>query len=229
MRGATLVLVLAVSTAAVAATELLSGIDSAQSLSSFQQSYYREPRPELVPDAIRFVGASDLLEQEGAPRVTAAFFAELFARHRGRVAEWSAVMHAQPEPARVVLRRAVASAGAPRALIDAEPPSPARNDMCWTAFFASGDSWYVDHLIEQLDYDAERSDLRLFVTGSSAKWSLASNAGVHPVVEQRLEAARDVASGTRRTALDQVLTASPGQIRAEAIEIVRKGRESGKW
>ena len=67
MRGATLVLVLAVSTAAVAATELLSGIDSAQSLSSFQQSFYREPRPELVPQAIRFVGASDLLEQEGAP------------------------------------------------------------------------------------------------------------------------------------------------------------------
>jgi len=72
MRGATLVLVLAVSTAAVAATELLSGIDSAQSLSSFQQSYYREPRPELVPDAIRFVGASDLLEQEGAPRAAHA-------------------------------------------------------------------------------------------------------------------------------------------------------------
>ncbi len=100
MRGAILVLSLAVSIAAVAAAE----IDSAQSLSAFQQSYYREPRPDLVPQAIRFLGASDLLEQEGAPRITAAFFAELLARHRERVADWSAVMQAQPEPARAVLQ-----------------------------------------------------------------------------------------------------------------------------
>lgn len=62
--------------------------------------------------------------------------------------------------------------------------SPGLNDMYWGTFFASGNPAYVRRLIDELKYYDERKDVELFAVGATAKWSLQSNAEIHPLVRK---------------------------------------------
>ena len=97
--------------------------------------------------------------------------------------------------------------------------------MCWGAFFASGDDYYVALLIVQLQYMGERQDETRYLGAATAKWSLSSNARQHSRV--RLVIDRTLATGAPpwskelldawRRDLSEVLTKEPGQIREEIL------------
>jgi hypothetical protein len=102
--------------------------------------------------------------------------------------------------------------------------------MYWGAFLASGNSGFTKKLIDQLRYCDERSDFQLFVTGISAKWSLASNAQSHAAVALDL-ATEKVNNPDKRTRelISELLVQGPERVKQEAAEIVRRQREAGKW
>ena len=195
----------------------------------FMNRYYLDPHPDLVGQAIGYLGSSGALKKEGAAPPVYAFFTEIFARYPARLSEWTPIIDTQPDETRNALRRAVTTSASPNKLLDDEPPSPSRNDICWGAFFASGDHKYLTELMQQLRYMSERKDLNLFTVGGSAKWSLASNARSHPVVKSALEDARGKASGELKQQIVDVLTKSPGAIRQEMVDVIREQHAKGKW
>ena len=54
--------------------------------------------------------------------------------------------------------------------------------MLWGCFLASGDTRYVDKIIDALPMMKDESDQRRTLIGLAARWSLTSNAKQHKVV-----------------------------------------------
>jgi hypothetical protein len=197
-------------------------IRSRRGLDQFLTYYYTDPHPELVQSAIEYVAASGILVDDAAQAPTVAFFGEILARDKARIADWTAVIQRQPEPARSVLSRAVALSADPARFIAADAPTPSRNDACWGAFFATGNTSYVDLLIRQLVHMDERDDLTLFLTAASAKWSLASNLHTHSRVDAAVRAAQKTAQGPLASDLADILQKSPEAIQQEFVDVLRQ-------
>ncbi|MBV9155893.1 MAG: hypothetical protein JO097_06505 [Acidobacteriaceae bacterium] len=107
--------------------------------------------------------------------------------------------------------------------------SPQLNDGWWAAFFASGNPRFVDKIVDQLQYFDERTDEMLFFAGATAKWSLASNARTHSLVQSAIEKAKATTISRKQELLDEVLKKDPARIKQEISEIVQRQREAGKW
>ena len=72
-------------------------------------------------------------------------------------------------------------------------------------------------------------DLYLFLTGGSAKWSLASNARVHDRVRRQLLEIQKQANEGLRSQIVEILTSDPGSFRQQMIDVVKEQREKGVW
>jgi hypothetical protein len=103
------------------------------------------------------------------------------------------------------------------------------NDMCWGAFFASGRLEYLNRILDNLQYLEERADIKLYLTGASAKWSLDSNAENHALVRETLRSNLSKATAARKKVLEEILTRSPADIEAETIAVLEAQRRSGVW
>jgi hypothetical protein len=207
----------------------MTAIRTEKDFDDFLNGYYLEPNPDAVGQAIEYLGSSGVLKKSSSAPPMYGFFTEIFAQNPGRMAEWTPIIDQQPEETRKILRRAVIMSADRKKLLDDEAPSPTRNDICWGAFFASGDRKYLTELIQQLRYMGERKDLNRFTAGGSAKWSLASNAQSHPLVKTAIEEARDKATGALQQQLNDVLTKSPGAIQQEMVDVLREQHANGQW
>lgn len=199
-------------------------------LRELTKSYYLDPRPEYVELAIRELAAIDqFLENQDTWPPMVGFLAEIFAAEPDRVPAWSALIEGLDEPARVIFRKALERSKGPRHDQDAEP-SPSLNDIWWGSFFASGNTAFLDRLVDQLALVDGRPDLASFMVGSSAKWSLASNARQHRAVRSYLEARLAEEAGSqagRREHLHEVLEKTPEEIRDEMVALLRERKAAG--
>ncbi|WP_157255309.1 hypothetical protein [Pedobacter sp. Leaf216] len=98
------------------------------------------------------------------------------------------------------------------------------NDMYWSSFFATGNTKYLDNIISHIPYAENRSDLNLFLAGSSAKWSLCSNSMQNDKVNKHLNALKD-----KNPLLKEILENDPQYFREVMIDILKKQRENGIW
>lgn len=210
-------------------------IRTAYELEAFTQQYYLKPEPGAVSEAIEFVGSSGVFRKRSAIPPYFAWFAHVFAQHPERAADWVSVIARQDDITRDVLSRSMAASKDVRQLIAGEAPSAARNDMCWGAFFASGEAEYVVLLMSQLRFISERTDQALFFTAATAKWSLASNVRQHSRVRDIVE---DALANTPppwseklvlawRRDLQDVLEKEPGQIKQAVMALLAEQRAKG--
>ncbi len=102
--------------------------------------------------------------------------------------------------------------------------STSLNDMNWSSFFATGNTKYLDNIVSHIPYAENRSDLNLFLTGATAKWSLSSNTIQHDAVSKHLNSLKD-----KNTLLKEILEKDPQYFREIMISILKKQRESGIW
>jgi hypothetical protein len=107
--------------------------------------------------------------------------------------------------------------------------SPETNDLYWGAFFASGNPVYVKKLLQRVPLSEERDDFRIWVTGGTAKWSLASNAQQHPLVRSILEGERQSAGKRTQEIISDLLTGDPERFRQEMQETYAKQKAARKW
>ncbi len=198
----------------------LTSIESDEDFDTFVTSYYLTPNPELVDDAVRFIGSSALSCEESAQSLLSAFFSEVFERHPKLVDGWIAEVDPADEATRSVLE--YARQMKPREIELTGLPLPQLNDIYWSAFFASGRPDYVVRVIDHLAYLRDRDDPRLFLTGASAKWSLASNALAHPLVRKTMEAEIAKRKGFMRRQLQQALKMTPDAIHAATSAVIEK-------
>ena len=207
-------------------TSAVGQIDSLDQFAEFSQTYYSEPRPDLVPAALAFLNTSPLVSNpDRAPFVTMSLSCILH-RPEFKDRSWDAELAKLHEPARGVVQEAISTG--PEALLSLVAVSPKRNDMNWACFFGSGEEKYLDNLVEVLAYLEERKDLNLFLTGATAQWSLSSNALDHPRVKAKLEQL-SATKGPMQKIAAETLAKSPEQLRAETTAVVKEQRQRGVW
>jgi hypothetical protein len=205
----------------------LESIEYSRDFDRFTHHYYEEPNPDLVEDAIRYASKAGVFQKKSAIPPLSGFFSEIFRQNPAQMMTWLAVIKQQDETTRRVLESA--SATNPRADIHDYTPSPQMNDMCWGAFFASGRLEYLNRILDNLQYLEERADIKLYLTGASAKWSLDSNAENHALVRETLRSNLSKATAARKKVLEEILTRSPADIEAETIAVLEAQRRSGVW
>jgi hypothetical protein len=196
-------------------------------VSSFIQTYYQQPRPELIGDLIRALSSVTVAQRPNAVPPLVGFLSEVFAANRSRMAEWRTIPIDDQTTQRLVGRALNLSQYG--GVMSEQGHSAELNDMYWGAFFATGSTTFLQKLVDQLRYYDERDDEALFLTGATAKWSLASNARSHPLVHSTL-AGNTLATDQRtRDIVIQLLAQDPARIKQETAEIVASQRRAGKW
>lgn len=214
--------------------DLTSEMEATHRLSEFDfeemvSSYYLDPRPDFVP---QFIESAD------HPNYSAAFvpsgpiegfLAEIFARNPDKVEVWMALVEGLDQDRQQVFLEAKKHAQNPKAVVGSVPPSPSHNDWMWGAYFASGDTEYLDGIIATLPHSAHRESQEVFLAGATARWSLASNAQQHFAIEryvrERLQGADDELAPLLREALER----DPASFREDLVRVIREQKEAGVW
>lgn len=214
--------------ATIVAAQKIPPLKTVQDVGAFMQTYYLQPRPELIEAVVDALPSTGFLRQPGNEATVMGFFSEIFAANPDRLAHWQIVMAKQDTQTKAALDRALRVSKTGGALT-IEGHSAEVNDAYWAAFFASGDSKFIYKLIDQLRYFDERDDFQLFGAGGTAMWSLASNAQSQPRVKQAIAEAKGGADKRTQELITELLGKDPELIRYDVKEIVKKQKESGKW
>ncbi len=221
-------ILLLLATSAFAADEP-GAITSREELSEFMQGYYRNPRPELVESALRFVAGSDasLMTGENTARMMQTAFTCLFQRHPERRDEWRKVIASLPAPAQNYFR--VSMESDLNSMFHDTPTIPVKNDMSWGCFFVTGDPGYIQDVILAMKYLDERKDINKFLTAGSAQWSLAGLARRDDKVHAALEATAKGNDKQLAAAADAALTRPIGDLRDAMLQVLREQKKAGVW
>jgi hypothetical protein len=104
------------------------------------------------------------------------------------------------------------------------PISPSFNDMNWASFFSTGNTKFLDNIISNLSYCNNLTELNLFLTGNTAKWSLCSNAKQYDKVNNYLKLLKE-----KNPIISDLLTKEPDKIQKEMITILKEQKAKGVW
>lgn len=230
-RSLTLAVVFVVASSAQA-IQPLEKISTVHDLSYFTHHYYLQPQPKLVNNAIQFVGKSNIAANRKTQATIFMSFSCLFSRYdkpnqKTLLNTWQRTAKTLDEPARSLFTYAFHKK--PAELLKAAATSPAKNDMNWACFFATGNEKYLNNIIATLTQLNNRRDINLFMTAASAKWSLSSNAKHHPKVRSTLEALKTNGSAEMQPIAADILNQSPQQIRKETVAILKEQKRKGVW
>ena len=193
----------------------------------FMQGYYRNPSPERVEPAMRFVAGTDLMTADNTDRMLQTSFSCLFGRHPEKRDAWKKAIATLPEPARTYFH--VAMESNPVNLFLDTPTAPEKNDMSWGCFFITGDVGYVQDVIAAMKDLGERKDMWRYLTASSAQWSLAGISRDDDKVRSELENAAKGSDKELASAARDALTKSAGELRESTIAVIRAQKEAGIW
>ena len=194
----------------------------------FLSDFYQSPQPDQLPDFLAAVSIQGWAEGKNSRPPMLGFLAEIITAYPDRTEGWrDRIPQSDTAVRRLWDEAAVLShKGGVRTVIE---HSPAINDMNWGAFAATGHADFVNRLIDEIPYIDEREDRNLYVTGSTACWSLGSKARADPKVRQLLEAAKTSAPPRTRALIGEILIREPARYREEMIEVIREQRRKGKW
>jgi hypothetical protein len=170
--------------------------------------YYENPEPKRIPEAVKYMSQSGVLDIENAFSPTFGFLSGVFRRNPERVTPWlrdigtlsdkhfSVVVFGlwyadlPDSKARVVAvlakhpklksEFAFINQGAPMTIeqIPLEQ-GPWVLDALWGKFMATGESAPVERIISTLPWIDVKGDLNRLMVGGAARWSLTSNAIEH--------------------------------------------------
>jgi hypothetical protein len=202
-------------------------VTSKKELGAFVQGYYKNPQPERIESAMRFVAGSDVMTADNTDLMTQATFSCLFARNPDRKTAFKQSIASLDEPARSYFQKAIDSD--PADLFLQVPLQPKKNDMSWGCYFVTGDVSYAQDVIAALKHLGERQDIMKYLTGSSAQWSLAGISRNDAKVRTELELAAKGKNKVVADAAKDALQKQPDEIQAESIELIKAQKAAGLW
>jgi len=110
-------------------------------------------------------------------------------------------------------------------------PSPAVMDNLWGYYYATGALAPLQNIIAMLPWSKDSDDAERLTIGSTAKFSLASNASQDPEMLDALKEARSGASEEARPILDEVIfaaeTVEVGKLRTDAQAAIADLKSKG--
>lgn len=202
-KSAPFVLAALLVTSSAGAQERMTTITTQGEFDQFIQSYYKEPRPDLVESAMKVIDTTGLASDPDLSATLAMAFSCIFSRHEAQREAWKASMQSLQEPAKKLLTLSLQKT--PAEILASVPASPTKNDMNWGCFFATGDVKYIDGVIDTLRYLGNKEDLNLSMTAASAEWSLSSLARADETVKAHLEKVRDKGPVELRPVVQKIL------------------------
>ena len=173
--------------------------------------YYQKPHPEQVIPFLQWMDKKGLLSDKAARPPMIAFFSIIFHDNPKLLPQWMeefnnlgpdtrkmcwlALQYSYSELATDYFKRMltevsdedkpfiakILTTDAP-SILESEIHYVYQLDMLWGCFLASGDTRYVDKIIDALPMMKDESDQRRTLIGLAARWSLTSNAKQHKVV-----------------------------------------------
>lgn len=194
---------------------------------SMIQNYYLHPYPEYIEGAILFSSNEKLFEKTNYNLL--GFFAVVFQKHQDYMPKWQKIIQSTSPQAQKELLFAMSIAKDNSLLIEPNLHSPAYNDMYWGAFFAAGDDIYLQRLVNELKHVDERKDSILFLTGATARWSLASNALQHKKVKSYLESIISNSDARTKEIIQEILKGDPRKMESEMVEVLKSQKKLGVW
>lgn len=182
-----------------------------------------------------------MLDREETKYILASFMAELMRRNPDQVDAWVASLSDITESQKRLLMAALWQANLPQATeqlrkmtstlkgedkkffdklsekpatpLETKPiAAPAQLDLLWASFFASGDTKYVDRVIDALAM-YNQSGTQNILIGGAAKFSLTANARQHETVLRFLEQAADARPNESKALREIIAKASQGKDR----------------
>ena len=180
---------------------------------SFLSTYYLKPMPELVWQVLDFLGTGDNIRN--CVPGTIGFLSEFIAEHQARKAQLKSLASSKSAMLKVAFSDAVRLSRRPGRALSSQGHSGQLNDLYWGAYYASGNPCYIDRVVDEMRFLDESSDPRLFLTGATARWSLASHAVTHESVRQHLEEIRASREDRIKELVNEVMTSDPPQLWAE--------------
>ncbi len=199
---------------------------------SWMQQYYQHPQPERFEAEVKKMQESGALHDQKAIPPVGAFFSRLFlAAQPAQLAKWLKFIEGLPEADKQVflvgLRLAdsretkdalhtIAShegraAIYAKKILDAESPvldkmtdlaAPTELDLCWGAFFATGDPVYALPVIRCATKPVKAKTIDM--GREAAQWSLKALCGTHKKLRDIKDAFYKTASPEERKALDEL-------------------------
>lgn len=196
-------------------------------LNDFMQNYYKAPHPAEISQSMIALDQSGYAAKRSAQPSIILFYSAIYAAaDKAQQNAWRAEIKRLNGWTKALLEFAISTP--PETILDGSTISPARNDMAWGGFLATGDLYYVDEVIARLDDLGERKDLTRFLTAGSAAWSLASNAQQHPKVRAHL-AARQASNGPQAAIVAELLHKPSDQFQEEITQTLKAQHQAGVW
>jgi hypothetical protein len=191
-------------------------------LGVFMDSYYLNPKPELISDAISLLGSIEVRTNSIPPYI--GFFNKVFNDTDKYRSQWIEQIEKQNEIVKKILTFSMNTK--PSVILSKMKVSPSYNDYCWGSFYASGDNQYLEIILDNTKYCSETKNINMFFTGWTAKWSLCSNAKSHKKIKEYL---LKKLSESKDINIEQILNQDPGTVRAETINKIKEYKQSGIW
>lgn len=195
------------------------------------QNYYKHPQPEQFETQIKKMQAAGVLRIENAIPPLAAFSSRLFQSAKpDQLSQWVQFMDSLPDPDKQVFLIALRWADTPEtkdalkkiaakkgnsaahakkllksdapAIEKLTDPSPDELDMCWGAFFATGEAKYVLPVI-RCAAQPDKPGL-IDLSQQSARWSLKSLGDDHQKIREIKDAFYKTATPEQRKSLDDL-------------------------
>jgi hypothetical protein len=191
-------------------------------LSEILQTYYKSKDGQLVIKTINFANSDEANFEELQPIFT-GFFGALFYSDADIKNQFKDKLQSfTNENFKQLFGSLIYRNGS--SLFDRSLTLPSQNDMFWSAYFATGDSQYLDKIIANAALAEDRADINLFLTGASASWSLCSNAKQNDDVRNYLVSKKD-----STPLIKEILEAEPSEFKAKIVKIIKEQREKGVW
>ena len=196
---------------------------SQEDFSQWLTFYYQKPEPDRVPDAIRYMSKSGVLDNDKAISPIFGFLSGTFRNNPEKMASWVSQVDSLKEQHLGVVVLGVWYAALPEsqktayALLEKHPKlkpnfeflykgapmtveqipleqGPWVLDALWGKFMATGDGAPVERIISTLPWIDVKGDINRLLVGGAARWSLTSNAVQHKRVLEICEGAEKTQS-----------------------------------
>lgn len=202
-----LIFLLAAVAPAIAGTVFRSQSDASQ----WSTFYYQKPEPNRLPDFIKYMSKSGVLDNRNALPPIFGFLSGAFRNNPSKVASWIDQLSSLKEQHLGVVILGLWYAALPEsqkmtyAILNKHPKlkpnfeflyngapmtieqisleqGPWVLDALWGKFMATGDSAPVERIISALPWADVKGDIDRLLVGGAARWSLTSNAIQHKQV-----------------------------------------------
>lgn len=207
---------------------------SQEEFSHWLTFYYENPQPNRIPDAVKYMSQSGIMDKNSAIPPIFGFLAGVFRDNPSHINQWLKELHSLNEKHLEVVALGLWYSGLPdskqraSAFLDKHPKlktdldfiyqgSPMTIeqipleqgawvlDALWGKFMATGENTPVERIITTLPWLDVKGDTNRLLVGGSARWSLTSNAIQHARVMKICEDAAKAQNGEVAVKLGEVI------------------------